>query len=282
MPSSSDYEIRPFRTIEDYRECVDLQEETWGQGFSERVSAAILQVSQHLGGVSAGAYDAGGQLIGFVFGMTGIDESGLLHWSDMLAVRPEARDTGLGRRLKAYQRDRLLARDVNRMVWTWDPLQSRNAYLNLMKLGAVAREYRRDMYGQTDSVLHRGIGTDRFLALWLMDTDRVARRLAGELDASASNLQAPIPSLAAVGKTAAGDPVPGEVDTDVEATVVSVAIPADLDALRDRDTPLAVGWRTATRHAFETYLGRGYEVRELIRDDATSRYLMVKRTTDAD
>jgi predicted GNAT superfamily acetyltransferase len=200
----------------------------------------------------------------------------------MLAVRPEARDTGLGRRLKAYQRNQLLARDVNRMVWTWDPLQSRNGYLNLMKLGAVVREYRRDMYGQTDSVLHRGIGTDRFLALWLMDTDRVARRLAGEQVPPASSLQAPIPSLEAVGRTAAGDPVPGEVDTDVEATVVSVAIPADLDALRDRDTPLAVDWRTTTRHAFETYLERGYEVRELIRDDATSRYLMVKRTTDAD
>lgn len=272
-----EYEIRPLRTLEDYKACVDLQEETWGVGFSERVSAAILQVSQHLGGVSAGAFDAAGRLMGFVFGMTGIDDQGLLHWSDMLAVRAEVRDSGLGRQLKVYQRDKVLARGVERMVWTWDPLQSRNGYLNLMKLGAVAREYRRDMYGQTDSVLHRGIGTDRLLALWLLGTERVRRRLAGHPDPDALQASDARAAVAPGGRTAAGDPRPGAVDTALDHPVVSVSVPADLDGLRKRDLPLAVEWRAATRESIEAYLARGYELRELIRDGDVSHYLLARR-----
>jgi len=92
----SPYQIRPFKTIEEYRECVALQEETWGQGFTERVAPAILKVAQILGGLSAGAYAADGSLVGFVFGMTGVRDGELVHWSDMLAVRRGLRDSGLG------------------------------------------------------------------------------------------------------------------------------------------------------------------------------------------
>ena len=166
----TEYDIRPFRTIEEFRGCVALQEETWGHGFSERVAPAILKVAQILGGVSAGAYAADGSLAGFVFGMTGVRDGETVHWSDMLAVRRGIRDSGLGARLKAYQRQVLLDQGITTMFWTFDPLQSRNAYLNFAKLGIVVREYARDMYGQTDSPLHRGIGTNRFIALWLMES----------------------------------------------------------------------------------------------------------------
>ena len=108
----TDYILRPFASMDDYRACVELQEETWGDGFSERVSPAILKVSQILGGVAAGAFDADGRLDGFVFGMTGPRKGVVVHWSDMLAVRRHLRDSGLGRRLKAYQRQVLLERGV--------------------------------------------------------------------------------------------------------------------------------------------------------------------------
>lgn len=281
MSGSDAFVIRPFRTVDDYRECVALQEATWGEGFSERVSAAVLQVAQRLGGVSAGAYDGAGRLAGFVFGMTGIDDEGLLHWSDMLAVRQELRDIGLGRRLKMYQREQLLSRGVERMIWTWDPLQSRNAYLNLVRLGAVAREYRRDMYGETDSVLHRGIGTDRLLALWRMRSPRVERRLAGEREAGVPTIDDAEQALDAASVTAAGDPVPGRARTDLAASVVSVAVPARVDPLKKRDLPLACAWREATRAAFESYLERGYEVRELVRKADVSHYLLVEGAGDA-
>ena len=132
--------IRPFETMQEFHSCVELQEQTWGHGFSERVPTAILKVSQILGGVAAGAYSEDGDLEGFVFGMTGIRDDQLVHWSDMLAVTEHARDAGLGTQLKAYQREQVLARGVEKMLWTFDPLQSRNAHLNFVKLGIVVRE----------------------------------------------------------------------------------------------------------------------------------------------
>lgn len=276
------FRIRAFRSQEDYKSCVALQESTWGEGFSERVPSAILQVAQRLGGVAAGAFDESGRLVGFVFGMTGVDERGVVHWSDMLAVRPGERNAGLGRRLKAHQRDVLLARGVTRMLWTFDPLQSRNAYLNLMKLGAVAREYVRDMYGETDSPLHRGIGTDRLVALWLMDTDRVRTRMTGRIRRLGPGLSDAAPALEAGPGRGSTHASPGRERPELDARVVAVAIPADVDALMEEDVGLATAWRQATRRVLEPYLARGYEVRELLRDGNVSHYLLMERNEDED
>src|SRR5437588_394451 len=117
--------MRHPSTHEDFVACVALQEDTWGAAFSERVPAAILKVSQRLGGITAGAFDAQDRLLGFVFGMTGVENGRLVHWSDMLAVRPELRDHGIGRRLKEFQRDTLLERGVGLVYWTFDPLAGR-------------------------------------------------------------------------------------------------------------------------------------------------------------
>ncbi|MDH5758268.1 MAG: GNAT family N-acetyltransferase [Gemmatimonadota bacterium] len=273
MTSPDEYTIRRFVTIEEYRECVDLQEETWGKGFSERVPPAILKVTQRLGGVSAGAYDAEGRLVGFVFGLTGVEHGRVVHWSDMLAVRPEARDRGLGARLKAYQRDELIRDGVDVMYWTFDPLQARNAYLNFSKLGIVVREYARDMYGQTDSPLHRGIGTDRFVALWLMTSDRVVRRLSGEERGPSWESAAAVP-WALEAKPGSGPPLPGELHDDLDAPAVRVAVPADIGTIMDRDPALALAWREATRAALTAYMDRGHEVRELLRGDEVCAYLL--------
>jgi len=272
---SHPYTIRPFSTIEEYRECVDLQEETWGRGFSERVSPAILKVSQILGGVASGAYDADGTLVGFVYGMTGLKDGEVVHWSDMLAVRRGLRDTGLGRMLKAHQREVLLQRGVSKMHWTFDPLQSRNAHLNFSRLGVVVREYSRDMYGQTDSPLHRGIGTDRFIALWLMESDRVRRRVDEEERGPGSGVGEGVP--AALGSTSGGAlPEPGRPDLSLETEQVRVAIPADISAVMASSMELAVVWREASREARVHYMSRGYEVTELLREGATSDYLLVR------
>ncbi len=267
------FEIRPFTTIEEYRDCVALQEETWGSGFSERVSPAILKVSQILGGVAAGAYDGEGRLMGFVFGMTGLRDGELVHWSDMLAVRPEAQNTGLGTLLKAYQRERVLSLGVQRMHWTFDPLQAKNAYLNFRKLGIVVREYVEDMYGQTDSPLHRGVGTDRCVALWLLASQRVSDRLTG-VDESVVDLESAVRVLAA--SEGPAHPEPGEPDLDETADVLLVAVPADVLSIMDEDMELAVRWRRATRAAFTHYLARGYEARDVIRGRQSSDYVLVR------
>jgi predicted GNAT superfamily acetyltransferase len=269
----TDIEIRPLTTMEEYRACVELQKETWGEAFSEVVPPALLKVSQVLGGVCAGAYDADGCLTGFVFGMTGPRDGEIVHWSDMLAVREQARGSGLGARLKAHQREQLLARGVETMYWTFDPLQSRNAYVNFNKLGIVAREYEPDMYGDSSSPLHRGVGTDRLVARWLMSTERVVARLTGD---------PPVPShggFSDAQRVLGGDDMegimhPSTPDLGSSNNRLLVAIPADILEIMTQSMDVAVRWRTATRAVFTHYLSEGYEVRELLRAGATSDYLL--------
>jgi len=265
--------IRPFASLEEYEACAAFQEEIWGIGFSERVSAAILMVANRIGGLAAGAFDGEGGLHGFVFGLTGVEDGTLVHWSDMLAVRADARDHGLGTRLKHYQREILLARGVHRMRWTFDPLQSRNAYVNFAKLGIVSGEYVRDMYGDTGSPLHRGVGTDRLVAFWEMDSERVRRRIAGE---EAGPGAAEVDALpAALDALESGDlPTPERPLPGLEEPAVRVAIPGALDTIVARDLALATRWREATRDVFLDYLARGYRVTELLPRGNVSFYVL--------
>lgn len=271
----SEFTIRPFETIEEFQDCVRFQEETWGTGFSERVAVAILKVSQRLGGIAAGAYDESGKLAGFVYGMTGVESGEVVHWSDMLAVRPELRDTGLGARLKAYQRDRLLLMGITRVHWTFDPLESKNAHLNLNKLGAVAREYVQDMYGQTDSPLHEGIGTDRLVPTWTLDSERVVQRLVeGRPGPEVGADEGAVHALALVRD--GGLLLPGEPELSLDASRILVPIPSSIQELKSESLEAAVRWRHATRAVLSCYLDRGYEVRELYRRGQHSEYLLVR------
>ena len=270
----SHFTIRPFASIDEFKECVRLQEETWGKDFSERVAVAILKVSQRLGGIAAGAYDAEGGLAGFVFGMTGVQEGQIVHWSDMLAVRRDLQDAGLGALLKAYQREELIARGVMRMYWTFDPLEAKNAHFNLNKLGAVAGEYVRDMYGGTDSPLHRGIGTDRFVPTWAMDSPRVTERLVEGRAGPDPGADQGAKRTFAVQREGGLD-LPGEPDLAIEADRLLVPIPQSIQSVREASLEAALRWRTATRSVLSTYLERGFEAREFYRRDGWGEYLLV-------
>jgi predicted GNAT superfamily acetyltransferase len=256
---------------------VALQEETWGEGFSERVPTAILKVAAALGGVAAGAYDADERLVGFVFGMTGIRDGELVHWSDMLAVRPEVRDLGLGALLKRYQREQVVALGVEKMFWTFDPLRARNAYLNFAKLGVVVREYVPDMYGETDSPLHSGVGTDRLVALWMLTSERVRTRLGHhspaldhELTGEARRALGPVPAVS----DRHASPCPGAPILDLDAPRVLISVPTDVDPIMRADMAAARAWRAASRAAFQHYLARGYEATEFVRGPVTSDYVL--------
>jgi predicted GNAT superfamily acetyltransferase len=273
-------EIRPLQTIEEYRACVRFQEETWGAGFSERVPLAILKVSQILGGVTAGAFDDSGELVGFVFGMTGVMGGDTVHWSDMLAVRPDLQDSGLGLRLKAYQRERMLQLGVRTMRWTFDPLESKNAHLNINKLGVTVDRYVVDMYGQTDSPLHQGIGTDRFVPVWDLDSERVKRRLLEGAPGPAEALETG--AAEALGSSVVeGLPMPGRVDLGLREERLLVAIPASVQEVKKTSIEAARAWREATRTVLSHYLAAGYEVRELYRHEQQSNYLLVRTESHA-
>jgi predicted GNAT superfamily acetyltransferase len=243
--------IRDLVSHEDRRQCVALQEATWGEGFTERVPSAILQVGPKIGGITAGAFDPSGRLLGFVFGLTGIRHGVLAHWSDMLAVIPALRGTGLGGRLKAWQRARCEEMGVRIIYWTWDPLVSRNSHLNLNKLGARVDEFVENMYGVTDSTLMGALPTDRFVAAWELDHVIIARRLAARA-ADAPLLQA-LPLVA-------GGPAAQPPASWPDASAVRVDIPRDFPTLLDQDPVAAAAYRRHSHAAFTHYFALGYQI----------------------
>jgi chorismate synthase len=284
--------LRPLTSQADYRACVALQRATWGSDFQEVVPPTILWVTQRLGGVVAGAFE-GERLVGFVFGMTGTENGRLVHWSDMLAVAEDARGRGIGRMLKAYQRETLLPLGVELVYWTFDPLEARNAHINFVRLGITARRYLRDVYGDGTSTLHVGLGTDRLLAEWWIASERVAERMEGRLGGEAVRRQTgepvgsdrpasgPVEARLEEAALAADGDAPGEPRLALDAPAVTIAVPADVQQLKQRDPVLARTWRGATRAAFESYLARGDEFVDFVRRGAAGDYVL-RRRADGD
>lgn len=259
--------IRDLTSLEDYQACIRLQEETWGAGFSERVPGAILRVGQLIGGVTAGAFD-GAHMVGFVFGLTGVRDHELVHWSDMLAVRESHRGHGIGQQLKAYQRDKVRALGVRAMLWTYDPLAAPNARFNLCRLGARPIDYVVDMYGaNTGSALHGTLPTDRFIVRWELDD---APRQAAVPDAT------PLPLANPLGP----DGVPTVADVG-QAPAVRVQIPFDVAQIRRQGGDLAMAWRLTVREVVTMLLARGYRVVGFDRGtaDRLPAYLLVRGET---
>lgn len=160
-------EIRRVSTAAEYRAVEDLQKEVWACDEREIVPAIHMIPASHVGAILLGAFD-GEAMIGFAYGFPGFEGEHRIIHSDMLAVRASYRDRGVGRDLKLAQREHALAAGIHRITWTFDPLQSRNAYLNFVRLGVTADRYIRDFYGTTSSPLHEG-GTDRLWVTWDLD-----------------------------------------------------------------------------------------------------------------
>ncbi len=157
-------DIREIRGRAELPAVEELQREVWGCADREVVPAVHMIAAREVGAILVGAFD-GEDLIGFAYGFPGFEGAHRIIHSDMLAVRESWRDRGVGRALKSAQRDVALTRGVDRITWTFDPVQTRNAFLNFEKLGAVADRYLRDFYGETSSPLHAG-GTDRLWVTW--------------------------------------------------------------------------------------------------------------------
>jgi len=262
--------IRDLVTHEDRAQCVALQEATWGAVFSERVPAAILLVGPKIGGITAGAFDASGRLVGFVFGLTGVRHGVLAHWSDMLAVVPAWRGTNLGTRLKAWQRARCEQMGVRVIYWTWDPLVSRNSHLNLNKLGARVDEFVENMYGVTDSTQMGALPTDRFVAAWDLDDVRIARRLAARA--------ADVPRLASAPLVAGGPGAPPPAAWP-EAPAVRVAVPRDFPTLLGADPSAAAAYRRHSHVAFRHYFALSYQISSFHpAPDGDGMYLLTRPT----
>lgn len=253
--------IRPVRTRAEYEACVELQRETWGRSFSDVVPVSMMGIAVKMGGICLGAFDSNGEMLGFVFGVTGVRDGELAHWSHMLAVRGDARNAGIGRRLKLAQKETLAKLGVDTLYWSFDPLVARNAHFNLNRLGAAIAGFVPDMYGATDSDLHR-LGTDRFIARWSM------HGCAGGVGSPCDRVVGG--ELPFMGRPGCNGHLPPGAD------VIEVPVPRDIDALAEGSFEEALAWRRSNGAALASLFSEGYEIVGFRVGEEHGRYIAAK------
>jgi predicted GNAT superfamily acetyltransferase len=269
--------IRPVTTPEGYRALLDLEQRVWNGVPPMRED--ILLVVHKNGGLVLGAFDVSDEgaekMIGLLFGYVGRTPAGRFrHWSHLVGVDAAYRDQHVGYHLKLAQREYVRAQGLDEVAWSYDPLLSRNAHLNIHRLGAVCRIYERNFYGEMTDAQNSGTPSDRFEAEWYISSAHVDRRLAGCVD------RISVPDLSADGVEVV-NPVPPGGSAELPGAArplagrsVLVRIPGDFHALKRRDPALARAWREHTADLFELCFARGYLVTDFLRDEQVGYYLL--------
>jgi predicted GNAT superfamily acetyltransferase len=247
--AESGIEIRHCHEQSEFERCVELQREVWGGGDLEQVPSTIFVVADETGGQVLGAYDgqAGWRMVGFTLAMAGMHgERRYLH-SHMTAVVPEYQNRGIGRMLKLFQREDALRRGIEQVEWTFDPLEIRNAYFNIVRLGAIVRRYIPNAYGVTSSPLHGGLPTDRLMAEWWLDSPRVAEA------AQRGSVQTYLPD---------------------SGSSMRIIVPRELPSWKVNNREMAAEEQQRIGGEFQRYLERGYAACGFELSDAGDSYLL--------
>ena len=272
--------IRILESPEDMTSVEELQRAVWPGSETDVVPAHMLITAMHNGGLVIGAF-VEDRIIGFVFGFPGLefvpDGPRPKHCSHMMGIHPDHRDSGIGFALKRAQWQMVRHQGLDHITWTYDPLLSRNAYLNIAKLGAVCNTYRRSEYGEMRDGLNAGLPSDRFQVDWWVNTRRVERRLSKrprrplKLDNFAKADLRPLYSLQSQSGNWARPP---EHFSPLEGKLALAEIPSDFSALKDVDFPLARDWRFFSREVFETAFAAGFIVTDFVYDRSRSFYVL--------
>jgi predicted GNAT superfamily acetyltransferase len=218
--------IRKCEGIEEFQRCVELQRIIWGEVDLEVEPATLFVVASHTGGQVLGAFD-GDRLVGMTLAVVGYKDNTVFLHSHMTGVLAEYRDRKVGRMLKLFQRDEALGRGIRLIVWTFDPLEVRNAHFNLNRLGAIARKYLPNLYGLTTSPIHRGLPTDRLVAEWQLDSPRVVAVLS-------------------------------EVTREPQETPAAIELPAELEKWKQDEPAQLAKVQERIRGEFSRWFARGY------------------------
>jgi len=244
----------------------------------------MLVASREVGATLIGAYD-GESLVGFVYGFPGYEHGHPVHHSHMLAVKPAYRNHKLGFKLKLAQRERILAQNIHRITWTFDPLQSLNAHLNFGRLGVISDRYKINFYGETTSSFLHQIGTDRLWVTWLIESEAVRERLQSERDKKKPPVESE--NAAALVQVSSGWELKKITDPELFGrNHLSLEIPWDINDLQRKRPKLAVEWRKVTRWAFTEAIAAGFLVEEFHRlakrDRVIGAYILSRRNKFAD
>lgn len=236
--------FRHCHTLEEFEACLKIEREVWAAADIDLVPLPIFVVMAHTGGQILGAFD-GSRMVGFTLAFPAYQNGRLLLHSHMTAVLEGYRDKGVGRLLKFFQREDALSRGIELVEWTFDPLELKNAYFNLERLGAVAREFLPNAYGITTSPLHAGMPTDRLIAQWWLRSRRVQERVA--------------------------DVVPKRQRS---SRVERIAVPRNIGELKETNAKEAIRVQASVRQQFLEWLGRGYIVTGIEMSETAGMYIL--------
>ncbi|MCP4253736.1 MAG: GNAT family N-acetyltransferase [Candidatus Scalindua sp.] len=255
--------LKQLKTLEDLNPCEGLQEAVWKFSKSDIIPPRFMRVLCKHGGFAMGAFD-GDTMIGFVFGVPAIHYGRPSQHSHMLAVLPEYRNHNVGYKLKAAQRKEALNRNIDLITWAFDPLQSKNAHLNINKLGVIACSYDINLYGEaSSSKLHSGLGTDRLLAEWWLVSDKVKTIIDGHTHDAEEKLSAKGLHINETRHDEQGFLVPVEPDLALTDEVLLLEIPDDIDRMKASNIEAARKWRELIQKAFLHYFNAGYYANSL-------------------
>jgi predicted GNAT superfamily acetyltransferase len=252
--SMSRVEVRLLNNLEECLQCERIQTLTWG---APGVTCEAMTAAAKYGGVLIGTL-IDGKVVGFIFAFLAQYHGHLAHWSHMMAVEPKYRDQGFGFKMKMVHRQVALERGIKSICWTFDPLQSRNARLNISRLGAMAEEYVPDCYGRFPSLLEKGLPSDRWVVNWRISTVRVEKRLRGETIA----FDPALPRVNDTRLNTQGFPQSHAIRLDLADRRLLVETPTQTDAMRTKAMPVARRWRLEARRIFQHYLAKGYRVED--------------------
>jgi len=248
-PTESEVEIRPLTTIDEFRRCVDLQVSVWGFDELDVMPLRFFVVASHIGGQVFGAFTPQREMIGFLCALSGMrGELPYIH-SHMLAVVPEFRNQGVAKRLKLAQRADAIQRGFRLVEWTFDPLELKNAYFNIEKLGVIVRHYSPNHYGITSSRLQAGLPTDRLIAEWWLHSDRV-KRILGEVTA--------------------------KNETETFQDQRRVEVPTDVTEWKSVDVTRAEEVQSEIRQRFLDHFKDAYSITEFERGKESCAYILTK------
>ncbi len=254
------FAFRRLSKPEEFRHAEELQREAWGLTDEPPTSSTIQRAIQDNGGLVLGAF-ADIYLAGLTIGFLGWDGTQLYHYSHMTAVRPPYQNHHVGFRLKAFQREEVLKQGLALARWTFDPLQSKNARLNVRRLGARPDQYHVHYYGTMGSELNRGLESDRVRVTWSLTDPDVEARMAGRLPTAEQDLARwrDSQSLIDTSVSDSGLRMPTSV-TEPSGPSAHLEIPFDLQAIRSHETSALRTWRHAARDAFRAAFDLAYKV----------------------
>ncbi len=252
-------ELKRIKEMEDFKKLTEIQRSAWGFLDLNIEPHHVMTRVQKYGGLVLGLY-YNGELVGYTYALLGKWDGEYFVYSHQAGVKKEHQDKGFGFLLKKAQRDEVQKMGYQVMRWNFDPLESMNAFFNIHRLGIISVEYERDIYGIGESGLHKGLSTDRLIATWKLDSDRVEKKMAQKN-----------PSIL--------EDVPQENLENFSHDTAYIEIPKNIRELKETRLSEAIEWRMKTRHLFESAFQKGYVVEDFVfsRDKQSVFYKLYHR-----